>query len=136
MNLFFQIQSLQLLIFCIDDQEFVANLDYILLFVFSITSSKLIIFCIVLLYFITLHYSLLWHLLNLCFCSFHIYICFYQIDSFLLLSFELKVIWSMSSVKILCLSLLNLCCVFNVDQLFFMNCLWLFWDYMCQFCFL
>ena len=32
MNLFFQIHSLQLLIFCMDDQEFVANLDHVLLF--------------------------------------------------------------------------------------------------------
>ena len=31
MNLFCQMQSLELLIFCIDDQEFVANLDYVLL---------------------------------------------------------------------------------------------------------
>ena len=29
MKLFFLIQSLQLLIFCIGDQEFVANLDYV-----------------------------------------------------------------------------------------------------------
>ena len=35
MNLFFQIQSFQLLIFCTDDQEFVANLDYVLLYFFS-----------------------------------------------------------------------------------------------------
>ena len=27
---FFQIHSLQLLIFCMDDQEFAANLDYVL----------------------------------------------------------------------------------------------------------
>ena len=42
MNLFFQIQSVQLLILRMDDKEFVANFT---------TSSKLIIFCTVLLYF-------------------------------------------------------------------------------------
>ena len=36
----------------------------------------------------------------------------------LLSSFELKAILLNSSVKTLCLSLLNLCCVFNIDLLF------------------
>ena len=40
--------------------------------------------------------------------------------------FEFKAILSISSVNTLCLSLLNLCCVFNIDSLFFMNCLWFF----------
>ena len=31
MNFLFQIQSLQLLISCMDDQEFIASLDYVLL---------------------------------------------------------------------------------------------------------
>ena len=49
MNLLFQIQSFQLLIFYMDDLEFVANLSF---FMFSFTtSSELITFCIVLLHF-------------------------------------------------------------------------------------
>ena len=36
----------------------------------------------------------------------------------LLSSFELKAILLNSSVKTLCLSILNLCCVFNIDLLF------------------
>ena len=46
-----------------------------------------------------------------------------SIDCILLSSFELKGIMSVSSVKTLCLSLLNLCCVFNISLLFFMNSL-------------
>ena len=53
MHLFFQIQNLHLLIFYMDDQEFLANLDYPLYglsFMFSfVTLSKLFIFIIFLL---------------------------------------------------------------------------------------
>ena len=45
---------------------------------------------------------------------------FKSIDCILLSSFELKAILSISSGKILCLSLLNFCCVFNTNLLFFM----------------
>ena len=48
------------------------------------------------------------------------YISIESIDCILLSSFELKAILLISSVKTLCLSLLNLCCVFNTS-LFFMN---------------
>ena len=46
-----------------------------------------------------------------------------SIDCILLSSFELKAMLLISSVKTLCFLLLNLCCVFNISLLFFMNCL-------------
>ena len=45
------------------------------------------------------------------------YISIESIDCILLLSFEHKAISLISSVKTLCLSLLNLCCVFNISLL-------------------
>ena len=45
------------------------------------------------------------------------------IDCILLLSFELKTVLLISSVKTFCLSRLNLCCVFLIDLLFFINSL-------------
>ena len=48
LNIRFQIQSLQLLIFCMDDENFVVDLDCS--FMFSFIISKLIILCIALLY--------------------------------------------------------------------------------------
>ena len=43
------------------------------------------------------------------------YVSIESIDYILLSSFELKAILLISSVKTLCLSLLNLCCVFNIS---------------------
>ena len=43
------------------------------------------------------------------------------IDCILLSSFELKAMLLISLVETLCLSLLNLCCVFNIDLLCFTN---------------
>ena len=42
MHLFFLIQSHLLLIFCMDDQEFEANLDYVLFMFSPVTSSKVL----------------------------------------------------------------------------------------------
>ena len=42
------------------------------------------------------------------------YVSIESIDYILLSSFELKAILLISSVKTLCLSLLNLCCVFHI----------------------
>ena len=119
MNLFFQIQSLQLLIFCIDDQEFVVNLDYVFLgFFCNIVKVNLYWYC----------FSIMLHLIS----SFSItrfllvpypYVSTESIDCIGLTSFEIKSILLISSVKTLCLSLLNLCCVFNINLLFLMNCL-------------
>ena len=89
MNLFFQIQSLQLLIFWMDDQEFLANFDYVLISLhlissfFSLTRPLLVPFA---------------------------YVSMKSIDYILLSSFQLKAILLVASVKTLCLSLLNLYC--------------------------
>ena len=71
MNLFFQIQSFQLVIFCMDNQECLANLDYVLL-CFFVTSSKLIIFC---LFFYIAIFHLFFHLPEL----FHLHISYVSI---------------------------------------------------------
>ena len=63
-------------------------------------------------YFFLLHSSLLVPLA---------YACFKSIDCILLSSLELKSILLIYSVKIFCVSLLNLCCVFNISSLFLMN---------------
>ena len=54
-------------------------------------------------------------------------------DCILLSSFELNAILLISSVKTLCLSLLNLCCVFNIDLLFLMNFYHFLKVYLCSF---
>ena len=98
MNLFFQIQSLQLLLSCMDDHQFVANLLH-LISSFSLTRSLLIA----------------------CEC-----VSIKLIYCIILLSFQLKGVLLISSVKIFWLSLLNLRCVFNINLLFFRNSLWSF----------
>ena len=117
MNLFFHIQSLQLLIFSMDDQEFVANLDFALLY-FLVSSSKLIIFfyCFVVLLYLISSFSITRILLVP-----YAYVPIQSTDCILLLSFEIKAMLLISSVKTLCFSLLILCCVFNIDLLFLMN---------------
>ena len=49
------------------------------------------------------------------------YVSIESADCILLALFELKAILSISSVKPLCFSLLNLCCVFNIILFFFMT---------------
>ena len=51
------------------------------------------------------------------------YVSIESIDCILLSSSEPKAILLIFSVKTLCLSLLNFCCVFNISLLFFMNSL-------------
>ena len=51
----------------------------------------------------------------------YVYVSIESIDCIVLLSFELKAILLNSSVKILWLLLLNLCGVFNINLLFFIN---------------
>ena len=118
MNLFFLIQSLQLLIFYMDDQEFVANLDCVLLcFLFySIIKVSHFLYHFIVLLHLTSSLSLIISLLAPC-----AYVSIESIDCILSLSFELKAILLISSVKTLCLSLLNLCCIFNIDLYFFTN---------------
>ena len=113
MNLFFLIKSLQLLLFYMDDKEFLPNSDYVLLFFSFITSSKLIIFFIVTFnLFLSLTKSLL---------APYTYVSIESVDCILLSLFELKAILLISSVKTLCFSLLNICCIFNIDLSFFIN---------------
>ena len=115
---FFQIQNLQLLIFCVNGQEFLSNLDYALLcLLFNIIKVE---------HFYIVFYYFFLHLIS----SFlyaksllvsYAYVSVDSIDCNLLSSFELKVIFLISSVKTLCLSFLNLYCIFNIILLFFTN---------------
>ena len=73
-------------------------------------------------------------LYHLCFSFLHIksfivpyvYVSTESIDCIRLSSFELKAVLLISSEEIFCLSLLNLCCVYNITFLFFKNSLWFF----------
>ena len=60
------------------------------------------------------------------------YVSLESIDCILLLLFELKGILLISSVKTLCFSLLNLCCIFNINLLLFIISLWFSLIYQCQ----
>ena len=120
MNLFLQILRLQLLIFCMAEQEFVANLDLIMLFyVFFCNSIKVNNFFVS--FIILLHLTSLFSLTRSC--SFHMHVFTESIDCILLSSFELTAILLISSVKTLQLSLLSLCCVFYINLLFLMSSL-------------
>ena len=74
-------------------------------------------FCIVLLI-VTFHSSFL-HTRSLLVLG--AYVSIKSIDCIPLLSLEFTTILLISSVKTLCFSLLNLCCVFNIRLLFFMS---------------
>ena len=112
-----QILSLQLLMLFMDGQEFLPN--WIMVFLPSfVTSSKLIIFCIV----IILLHLIFSFLLAISLLVLYTYVSIISIDCILLSSFELKTTLLISSVKTLYLSLLNLCCVFNIGLFF----LWIF----------
>ena len=103
-----------------DCQELQANLDCS--FMSSlIASSKLITF-VSLYYIVTFNisFSLTRSLLVP-----HAYVSIKSVDCILSLSFEPKAIL-IPSVKTFCLSILNLCCVFNIDLLFLINCLIIF----------
>ena len=115
MNLFFLIQSFQLLIFCMDDQESVTNLDYVL-FCFLLQHHQIFLYCFIILLHSISSFSLTRTLLVS-----YAYVSIESIDCILLSSFEHNAILLISSVKALCLSLLNLRRVFNIDLLLFMN---------------
>ena len=106
----FQIQSLQLLIFCMDDWEFKANLDYVFCFFFY----NIIKFN---------HFIILLHLISSLSLTKYLFVAYaYRIsieliDCILLSSLELKGVLLISLVKTLCRSLLNFCCIFNIDLL-------------------
>ena len=93
-------------------------------FMFSfVTSSKLIIFWIVLLYWYI--QSLIFHSLD--YFSFHINMLLSnQLTAFFYHHLNLKQSYWFFSVKILCFSLLNLCFVFDINLLFLINSLFSF----------
>ena len=106
--------------FCMDDQKFVAKLDYVLLCFLLQHQSKLIIFYIVLLLYCYIYSSLSLTKSLLVPCT---YVSVESIDCILLSSFEFRAILLISSVKTLCLLLLNLFCILNIDLLFFISSL-------------
>ena len=106
MRLFFLIQSLQLLIICMDDLEYMANSDYVLFF------------------FRLEHHQINHIVFTFRYCSnsvLHTFPTFapYRYDVILskvccLLSSLLNAVLLNSPVNVLCASLLNLCCDFNM----------------------
>ena len=118
--LVFHIQSLQILIFCMDDQKYLANLDYVILFYF-VTSSKLITFG-------SLYYIVTFSFFLFCALFLYFFLCPYNsiksVDWILLSSLLLNAILLTSSVNRLCFLLLFLCCDFKINRLFFRNFLW------------
>ena len=120
MNLSFQIQSLQLLIFYTDNKELWA-----IRIIFFYVSFYNIIKVIHFLYRFIIMLHLISSLsLTKSFLVPYAYFSVELIDCILLSSFELKTILLTSSVKTL--YLLNLCCIYNLDLLFFINSLILF----------
>ena len=113
MNLFFQIQDLWLLIFCMDDQEFVVNLNYVFLCFIIKVNQFLDRFVILLHLFFSFSHIKSWLVP-------YAYVFTESIACVLLSLFEIKAILLISSVKS-CLSLLRFCCVFNISFLLFIN---------------
>ena len=77
------------------------------------------------------HFIMLLHLIFFCLLARSLivpytYVSIESMDYILLSSFELKAALLISSVKTLCLPLLNLCYVFNIDLLSFTNSLWFY----------
>ena len=103
-----------------NNQEFVANMDYFLLcFFWSIMKVNNFLF------FILLHLiSSFSHTRSLLIP--YAYMCIESIDYTFLSSLALNEILLTSSGKALYFSLLNFCCDFNINVLFFINLLWFF----------
>ena len=128
--MFFQIQSLQLLIFCI---RMIRYLWPIWIMFFWIIKVNLFLYLFIILIHLISSSSLARSLIVP-----YAYVSIESIDCILLLSFELKEILLTYSVKTFCLSHLKLCCIFNIDLLFFINSLWFILYskyYLCQFYF-
>ena len=116
MNLCFQILSLRLLIFSMNDQEF-----WIMLFhVFFCSIIKIN-------HFVNRFFILLRLIsplsLNRSFLAPYAYVSIESIDFILSSSFELKAILLISFVKTFCFALLNICCLFDINILFLMDSL-------------
>ena len=100
-----------------DGQAFPANLDYVF-YVFFCYIIKVKHFCDFFIILLHLMSSFLHSRSLLIPCA---YVSIESIDRILLSSFEIEAILLNSSVKAFCFSLLNLCYVFSISLLFFMN---------------
>ena len=90
---------------CTDDQEFVTNLDYVLLcFLLQRLQSELFLCRFIILLHLISYFSLTRSYLVP-----YAYVSIKSTDCIVLSSFELKAIF------------LNLCCIFNINLLFFMS---------------
>ena len=124
MNFFFQIQNLQLLLICRDDEEFATN--YVLFFrlrSFGAFCNIIIVDHFLHCFIIQLHLvSSFLHVTLL-----HVpyaYVSTKSIDCIFLSQSSLNLILLTSSVKTLWISLLNHSSVFNINLLVFINSLW------------
>ena len=117
MHLYFQIQNLQQAVFYMDGQEYLVNLNSVLLcFLFHIIKVNQFLYRYIILLNLVSSFSLTKSLL--------VPYAFFSIESFdciLKSSFEIKAILLISLVKTLCLSFLIFCCVFNISLLFLTN---------------
>ena len=117
MHLYFQIQNLQQSVFYMDGQEYLVNLNSVLLcFLFHIIKVNQFLYRYIILLNLVSSFS---HTKSLL-----IPYAFFSIESFdciLKSSFEIKAILLISLVKTLCLSFLIFCCVFNISLLFLTN---------------
>ena len=97
---------------------------WVIFFMFSfVTSSRLNIFCNVLLYCYCLLHLTSSFSLNRSLLIPYAYVSIKWTDWFILSLFELKAILTIFSIKTLCFSLLNLCCAFNINWFNFVNSL-------------
>ena len=119
MNLFFQIQSFQLVVFCINDEGFVTNLHYVLLcFLLIIIKVNHFLYCFILLLHLV---SLLFRLLELCSFNVHMFPS-NQLIALFYHYLNLKQYINFLSKNILPFIFKSLLC-FNIDLLFLMNSL-------------
>ena len=128
MNLFFQIENLQLLIFCMSDQGFPTSLNYVHVSFCNIIKVNHFLHCFIIFLY------LVFYLLHIKFLLVPYAYAFPKvIDCILLSSLELNAILLTPLIKILCLSLLNSCCVFKVFLffLFFYEFLMIFFKTIC-----
>ena len=114
MNLFFLIQSLQLLIFFMIRNLWPISIIFFYILFCNITKDNHFLYHFIILLHLASSFSLVRSLLLP-----YAYVSIKSIDCILLSSFELKEILLISSVKTLCLSLLDLCCICSINLLFF-----------------
>ena len=105
--------------FCVDIKKVVPNLDYAVLCFLFVNIIKFNNFCMILLY--CNIWPFLFHFTR----SLVVPYAYESNDFILLPSFEIKIISLISPIRTLCLSLLNLCRVSNINSFF---CLWNLYD--------